>query len=63
MSRFMIRCYRRLCASDGASAVEYAILAGFIAAVIVVAVAFLGQASKGNYDCTEASIDAGSNQC
>ena len=41
---------RRLEDEHGATAVEYAIMLGFIAAVIVVAVAFLGQTTNGQFE-------------
>lgn len=47
----------------GASAVEYAIMAGFIAAVVIVGVVFLGQSTKGSYDCTKESIDSNDARC
>lgn len=47
----------------GASALEYGILASLIAAAIVVAVALLGNSSKGNYDCTVESIQAHAKNC
>lgn len=53
----------RLGAARGATAVEYAILAGAIAAVIVVAVFLLGQATNEDFDCAGRSWRALSNQC
>lgn len=49
--------------SEAATAVEYAIMAGFIAAVMIVAVVFLGQESKGTYDCTKESIESNDAHC
>ena len=40
----------RLAQESGATAVEYAIMLAFIAAVIVVAVTFLGQATNGQFE-------------
>jgi len=40
----------RLAEERGATAVEYAIMLAFIAAVIVVAVAFLGQVTNNQYE-------------
>jgi Flp pilus assembly pilin Flp len=42
----------------GATAVEYGIVAVFIAAVIVIAVVFLGQATNHNLDCSGRTIAA-----
>jgi pilus assembly protein Flp/PilA len=40
----------RLVEERGATAVEYAIMLGFIAAVIVVAVAYLGQVTNNQFE-------------
>lgn len=53
----------RLQMEDAASAVEYSLLAGFIAAVVIVAVAFLGQSTKGAYDCTQESMEDSDERC
>ena len=48
-----VRCSRlreRLVEERGATAVEYAIMLAFIAAVIVVAVAFLGQVTNSQFE-------------
>ena len=41
---------QRLEEEHGATAVEYAIMLGFIAAIIVVAVAFLGQTTNAQFE-------------
>jgi Flp pilus assembly pilin Flp len=43
----MQRAYSRIISDEGATAIEYAIMAGFIAAVIVGTVYVLGQATVG----------------
>jgi pilus assembly protein Flp/PilA len=40
---------RRACEEDGATAVEYAIMVGMIAAVIVTAVSLLGKATNSGF--------------
>lgn len=47
----------------GASAVEYAIMASLIAAVIITAVAFLGRQTTSTFTCTGATLTAHTNQC
>jgi Flp pilus assembly pilin Flp len=47
----------------GATAVEYGIVAVFIAAVVVVAVVFLGQSTNYSFDCSGRTIVAHSPQC
>lgn len=47
----------------GATAVEYAIVAAAIAAVVILGVVFLGEETKGNFDCTKDSVDVQNNQC
>jgi Flp pilus assembly pilin Flp len=46
-----------------ATAVEYAILASLIAAVIVMAVFAVGRATQGNFDCTGESIETQTSAC
>jgi Flp pilus assembly pilin Flp len=48
---------------EGATSVEYSIMAAAVAAVIIVAVLFLGQATNNNFICTRDSITAHSTQC
>lgn len=38
-------------------------MVGFIAAVMIVAVVFLGQESKGTYDCTKESLENSGARC
>jgi len=45
----------------GASAVEYAVLLGMIAAVLILAVSFLGSTASSTYQC--AGIAMGGNTC
>jgi len=45
----------------GATAVEYGIMVALIAAVIIVAVVFLGKKTSSTFSCTASNIDAGSN--
>lgn len=47
----------------GATSIEYAIVASAIAAVIIVAVAFLGRATTENFECTDESYVTRSAQC
>jgi pilus assembly protein Flp/PilA len=44
----------------GATAVEYGIMVALIAAVIIVAVVFLGKKTSSTFSCTASNIDAGS---
>jgi Flp pilus assembly pilin Flp len=53
-----LRSRLRLACERGATAVEYSIVACFIAAVIVIAVFFLGQSTNHNLDCTGQTIAA-----
>ena len=46
---------------DGATAVEYAVLLGLIAAVIIFAVSFLGSTASSTFNCTGQSM--GGNTC
>jgi pilus assembly protein Flp/PilA len=45
----------------GATAVEYGIMVALIAAVIIVAVVFLGKKTSSTFSCTASNINAGSN--
>ncbi len=47
----------------GASSIEYGMMASLIAAVIIAAVFFLGQATDSNFNCTSDSIEARTTQC
>lgn len=47
----------------GATAVEYGVMVALIAAVIIVAVAALGQQASSTFDCTAKSIAARGNVC
>ena len=40
----------------GASAVEYAVMIAMIAAVIIIAVIFLGQRTSGTFSCTAGAL-------
>jgi pilus assembly protein Flp/PilA len=44
----------------GASAVEYGILVALIAAVVMVAVVFLGKKTSASFSCTASNVGAGS---
>lgn len=50
-------------AERGATSVEYGLIVVLIAAVVIIAVALLGQESKGTFDCTVASIETTSGKC
>ena len=63
MRQFLQRLRSWAASEQAASGVEYAIMAGFIAAVVIVAVAFLGQSTKGTYDCTKESIENSDERC
>lgn len=43
----------------GATAVEYGIMVALIAAVIIVAVVFLGQKTSSTFSCTASNVGAG----
>ncbi len=45
---------------EGATAVEYALMLALIAAVIIVAVAFLGHAASNSFSTVGSSLDAAS---
>lgn len=45
----------------GATAVEYGVMVALIAAVIIVAVIFLGNKTSSTFSCTASNIDAGVN--
>ena len=45
----------------GASAVEYGIVVALIAAVVMVAVVFLGKKTSSSFSCTASNVGAGSN--
>ena len=47
----------------GATAVEYGIMVALIAAVIIVAVIFLGRQTSRTFSCTADSIQTSANQC
>ncbi len=47
----------------GASAVEYAIMIAMIAAVIILAVVFLGQKTSSTFSCTASSLEIKSAAC
>lgn len=47
----------------GATSIEYAILASMIAAVIVVAVAFVGSGTQDNFDCYSDSVEQEAHAC
>ena len=44
----------------GATAVEYGIMVALIAAVMIVAVVFLGRKTSSTFSCTASNINAGS---
>ena len=47
----------------GATAVEYGIMVALIAAVIIVAVVFLGQQTSKTFSCTAHTIETSNNAC
>lgn len=47
----------------GATAVEYGIMVALIAAVIIIAVIFLGRQTSRTFSCTAASIQTSANGC
>lgn len=47
----------------GASAVEYGIMVMLIAAVMIVAVVFLGRQTSGTFSCTAESINTSTESC
>ncbi len=47
----------------GATAVEYGIMVALIAAVIIIAVIFLGRQTSRTFSCTADTISTSSNQC
>ena len=50
-------------ASEAATAVEYAIMVGLIAAVVIVAAVFLGDATEGTFECTQESMEQSDERC
>jgi pilus assembly protein Flp/PilA len=53
----------RISSERGASAVEYGIMVMLIAAVIIVAVVFLGNETSGTFSCTGESLDIQNEAC
>jgi len=47
----------------GATAVEYGIMVALIAAVIIIAVLFLGRQTSRTFSCTASSISSTTNAC
>jgi pilus assembly protein Flp/PilA len=47
----------------GATAVEYGIMVALIAAVIIIAVIFLGRQTSRTFSCTADTISQSANQC
>lgn len=47
----------------GATAIEYGIMASAIAAMVILAVAFIGDATNGNFVCTGQSWQTRTNAC
>lgn len=47
----------------GATAVEYAIMASLVAALIILSVALLGRNTTGTFDCANDSVRTQSNAC
>jgi pilus assembly protein Flp/PilA len=45
----------------GATAVEYGVMVALIAAVIIVAVVFLGRKTSSTFSCTASNLGAGTN--
>jgi Flp pilus assembly pilin Flp len=48
----------RACSAEGATSVEYAIIASLIAVVIVLVVMGLGLATRGSFECSAETYDA-----
>lgn len=48
---------------SGAAAIEYAILAAFVAAVIVAVVLVIGQQTQSLFSCTSDTMKGGTNSC
>lgn len=46
-------------ADEGATAVEYAIMVGMIAVVVIVAIVSLGAATSSSYTCTADAVEQG----
>jgi pilus assembly protein Flp/PilA len=53
----------RLKSDRGASAVEYGIMIAMIAAVVLVAVLFLGQETSRTFSCSADSLSTSTNKC
>lgn len=53
----------RVRSERAATVLEYAIVASAIAAVIVLAVGFLGRSTEANFDCTQASWSTRTERC
>ena len=47
----------------GATAVEYGLMVALIAAVIIIAVVFLGQRTSSTFSCTASAISAKAGEC
>jgi pilus assembly protein Flp/PilA len=47
----------------GATAVEYGIMVALIAAVVIIAVLFLGQQTSRTFSCTAGSVQSTTNAC
>lgn len=47
----------------GASAVEYGVMVAMIAAVVIIAVLFLGQETSRSFSCTSSSLSTSTNAC
>ena len=56
-ARFNIRSER------GATAVEYGVMVALIAAVIIIAVVFLGQKTSSTFNCTGSAIQSKTGSC
>ena len=49
--------------AEGATAVEYGLMVALIAAVIIIAVVFLGRETSTTFSCTAESIASKTNNC
>jgi pilus assembly protein Flp/PilA len=53
----------RIRSDRGASAVEYGIMIALIAAVVIIAVIFLGSQTSRTFSCTADSLSSSANAC
>ena len=63
VSRACVAARLNLKSERGATAVEYGIMVALIAAVIIIAVIFLGRETSRTFSCTADTISSSSNKC